>query len=67
MQKLITGLLLMVFSEPYLSKDPTVSAPTSPNTQVPNTTTKNKLGNNVYPMPVPQKATSAAFAPARGL
>lgn len=50
--KLITGLLLMVKSEPYLSSDAsTNNAPTSPNTQVPpgSGTQKNKLADLVDP------------------
>ena len=60
----------MVKSEPYLNSDASATnAPTSPNTQVPpgSGTQKNKLGNSVYPMPVPQKPTSTSFAPSRGL
>jgi len=47
--KLISGLLLMVKSEPYLNSEPAGSAPSSPNSQVPSGTSKNKLADLVDP------------------
>ena len=54
----------MVKSEPYLNSEPAGSAPSSPNSQVPSGTSKNKLG--IFPV-YPQKPASATFAPTRGL